>query len=73
MRLYLLGFASVDGLHDAFELISDSEWVASCLVEPQQHQIRFVAPEDRGEDLVHHIYQRGGLRWCSRHSVTPAK
>lgn len=73
MLLYLLGFSTLDQLHHAFELVSDSQAVASCLVEPRERRIRFLVPEDEGEELVQHIYQLGGLSWCSRHRMQEAR
>lgn len=67
MRIFLLRFSSLHHLHQAFERVSDSEWVVSCLVEPGTRTLRFLADREPGEALVEEIHALGGLAWCSRH------
>ena len=67
MRLYVLRFANAATLTRAFERLMDSERVASCMIEPQERRVRFLAPVDHAEAMLHHFYSEGGLTWCSRH------
>jgi len=69
LRVTLLRFTSPTAFSEAFALILDSDLVASCTAEPELAHIRFLAPARCAEALVHEIYQRAGLRWCSQHDV----
>jgi hypothetical protein len=69
LRVTLLHFTSLTAFSEAFALILDSELVASCTAEPELARIRFLAPARCAEALVHEIYQRAGLRWCSQHDA----
>ncbi len=69
MRVYVLHIDSPGLLTRAFDRILASSRVASCMVEPEQMRVRFLAPSDCADRLVERIYAEGGLRWCSRHDV----
>ncbi len=65
--VHLLRFSSRTAFLEAFALLVDSDLVASCTAEPDQARIRFLARGRRADPLLHQIYQRAGLAWCSRH------
>lgn len=69
MRVYVLQFASPDDLEHAFQVLSESERIENCLLEPEHSQVRFLAPAGAADRLVERIYLEGGLSWCSRHDV----
>jgi hypothetical protein len=69
LRVTLLRLATPTAFSEAFALILDSERVASCTAEPELARIRFLAPARCAEALVHEIYQRAGLSWCTHHDV----
>jgi hypothetical protein len=69
MRLYLVPLQRPDSTQRAFARVNDDPRVASCIVEPAQRRLRFLAPESLGEALVERIYQEGDLVWCSRHAL----
>jgi hypothetical protein len=74
MRLYVIRFANVVTLTRAFERLMDSERVASCMIEPQERRLRFLAPVDHADAMLHHFYSEGGLVWCSRHEeISPGE
>lgn len=69
MRLYLVLLRRPDGTRRAFARVNDDPRVASCIVQPAQGRLRFLAPESLGDALVERIYQEGDLVWCSRHAL----
>ena len=72
LLVYQLEFSEKGDLESAFELLIDEKGVTSCAVELEARTARFLAPETAGRALVERIYGIGGLRWCSRHAVSPA-
>ncbi|MAJ58481.1 MAG: hypothetical protein CBC48_00050 [bacterium TMED88] len=71
LLVYQLEFSEKGDLESAFELLIDEKGVTSCAVEIEARTARFLAPETAGRALVERIYGIGGLRWCSRHPVSP--
>jgi hypothetical protein len=69
MRVYVLRLENLGRLTRAFDRVLDASDVASCMIEPEHSQLRFLAPERRAEKLVEQIYNDGGLVWCSQHDV----
>ncbi len=69
MRVYVLRFATLSSLHGAFQVLAESERVATCTIEPELSRVRFLAPVRYADALVQRIYLEGGLAWCSRHDV----
>ena len=69
MRMYVLRFERARNLKWAFQVISESNFVASCAFEPRLCQVRFAAPSSEADALVERIYLDGGLVSCSRHNV----
>ena len=69
MRVYILRFEALGPLMRAFDRALESAHVTSCMIESEQSQLRFIAPEKAADDIVEHIYLDGGLVWCSRHEV----
>ena len=67
--LFRLHFDDADRLEDAYEAVGAEEAVVSCLIEPDPGHLFFVAEAGVGDALLEGIYARGGLRWCTRHSV----
>ena len=68
--VYVLRISSPDRLESAFSLVMECPDVASCMIEPDNHQIRFVAPLQHAKALIERIYLDGGLQWSSRHSIS---
>lgn len=66
--VYHLEFDEPDRLQAAFVRVSEHWEVASCMVEPEERRIRFLAPPVTAQALVEQIYADGGLRWCSSHA-----
>jgi hypothetical protein len=69
LRVHLLRFATWAAFFEAFTLLVDSNLVASCTAEPESARIRFLAPAREIDPLLHQIYLRAGLAWCSRHDL----
>jgi hypothetical protein len=69
MRVYVLHFASPGLMTLAFDRIIASDRVASCMVEPNEVRLRFLAPARVADALVQRVYLEGGLTWCSRHDL----
>ena len=67
MRLYLAILRGPAGVQRAFARVNDQDRIASCVVEPAQRRMRFLAPESLGDELMQRIYEQGDLVWCSRH------
>ena len=72
MRVYVIHFRSSAAFASAFDRVMDAEEVASCLAEPEYGRIRFLAPRKIADALVEHIYEDGGLVWCTQHDLTLA-
>ena len=70
MRVYVLQLESRAVLSRAFDRVMESDDVESCTVEADEMRLRFLAPTAYGDALVEHVYQDGGLTWCSRHDLT---
>jgi hypothetical protein len=70
MRVYVMQFESVGALRRAFDRLSESVHVGSCMIEPGLRRIRFLAPLPAAEALVHQVYLDRGMTWCSRHDFT---
>ena len=66
MRVYVLEFDTRDALSRGFARLLDDAHVEACSAETEKLRVRFLSPKDAG-DLVHRIYQEGGLRWCVGH------
>ena len=66
MRTYVMHFASSEAVSQAFELLMNSDCVASYMVEPEFRRLRFLASPECAEALVQLIYLDGGLTWCRR-------
>ncbi len=60
-------FVSSEALSQAFELLMNSDCVASCMVEPEFRRLRFLASPERAQALVQLIYLDGGLTWWRWH------
>ncbi len=58
-------FTSREALSYAFELVTDSDRLRSCMVEPEFGRLRFLAPSGRADALVERIYLEGGLSWSA--------
>jgi len=71
MRVYVLILRGAPALTRAFDRVMESRAVASCLIEPLQGRIRFLASREAADQLVERIYEEGGLTWCSQHDVKP--
>ena len=69
MRVYVLILRGAPALTRAFDRVMESSHVASCLIEPENGRIRFLAPAKAADELVEQIYAEGGLTWCSQHDV----
>jgi hypothetical protein len=69
MRVYVLRLDGKPNLQRAFAMISNAPDVATCTVEAQIRQVRFLAPADKADALVQRVYLDGGLLWCSRHDA----
>ena len=69
MRVYVLHFASPGQMTRAFDRILASDRVDSCMVEPNQARLRFLAPPRVADALVQRVYLEGGLTWCTRHDL----
>ncbi len=70
LLVFELEFTEKGQLQSAFGLLIDHDGVESCSVELDAMSARFMAAGGVGSALVERIYEVGGLRWCSRHSVT---
>ena len=70
MQVHTLYFTDASELTRSFSCLAASESVEDCLVEPDRLRIRFLAPAASAEKLVERIYLDGGLKWCSRSSVS---
>lgn len=70
MQIHTLYFTDASELTRSFSCLAASESVEDCLVEPDRLRIRFLAPVASAEKLIERIYLDGGLKWCSRSSVS---
>jgi len=70
LDVFVLRIRSPHRLESAFARVMESPDVASCMIEPDNHQIRFVAPVKHAEALIERIYLDGGLEWSSRHKLS---
>lgn len=68
--VFILRFEDRAATQCAFGLVSDDRDVASCVVEPEELRIRFVATKEIGVLLVERLYERTRLTWCTRHGLT---
>jgi len=68
--VFVLRFETAAAVEQAFGIVSDDRDVASCIVEPADRRIRFVATKQRGAPLVERIADRSRLVWCSRHGLS---
>lgn len=73
MRVYILNFGTIGSLTRAFDRVLECPDVGSCMIEADQSRLRFLAPAKVADSLVEHIYQDGGLLWCSRHDLVPGE
>ena len=69
MRVYVMEFASPAAFSRAFDVVMESDAVASCSAEPQGRCIRIVARSSDADALAERLYLDGGMTWCSRHDV----
>jgi hypothetical protein len=72
MRVYVLHFDGPSSLGRAFDVVLESPDASSCMIEPQQERIRFLAHKVAANALVERIYEDGGLVWCSRYDTFEA-
>ena len=68
-HVYILRFGNTADLTRAFDRILASVDVDSCVVDTERERVRFLAPTEPAQQLIEHIYQDGGLVWCTRHRV----
>lgn len=73
MRVYVLRIEGRSRLAQAFDHLMDHPEVASCSIEPEHSQVRFIAVRSAGDALVERIYQEGGLAWCTRHTFSTSE
>ena len=69
MRVYVMEFASPAAFSRAFDVVMESDAVASCSAEPQGRCIRIVAGSRDADALAERLYLDGGMTWCSRHDL----
>ncbi len=69
LDVYVLRIPAPRLLESAFAHVMACPDVASCMIEPDNHQIRFVAPLAQAQALIERIYLDGGLQWSSRHAL----
>jgi hypothetical protein len=69
MRVYVLHLDGPSALARAFDHVLESQDAASCMIEPEQERIRFLAPAGAADTLVERICLEGGLLWCSRYDT----
>ena len=69
IRVYVLHFESAAALSRAFERLSQSSRIGSCLVDAKQSRLRFRGPSQQADRIVERIYLEGEMTWCSRHDV----
>jgi hypothetical protein len=68
--IFVLRLESSGTLEAGFAKLLDSSDVSSCVIEPDNLQIRFVASAEVADQLIQKIYMRGGLVWSSRHALS---
>jgi hypothetical protein len=69
MRVYLMEFSSPGAFTRAFDVVMESDSVASCSAEPEDRRIRIVAGSRDADVLAERLYLEGGMTWCSRHDL----
>jgi hypothetical protein len=68
--IFVLRLESSGSLEAAFAKLLDSSEVSSCVIEPDNLQIRFVSFPKVADELIQKIYLRGGLVWSTRHALS---
>lgn len=71
--VFVLRFETPAAVEQAFPIVSDDRDIASCIVEPAELRIRFVATRERGAPLAERVAERCRLVWCSRHGLGSAR
>jgi len=69
VEIRVLRFADRSSLDRAFARVVECMDVVSCVIEPEESRLRFVARNDVAEPLLELIYADGGLVFCTRHPV----
>ena len=72
MYVHTIQFSSSAELGWAFEYLTSSAYVASCLANSEKLEIRFVASAGQAYLFIEQIYLRGGLTWCARSALGSA-
>ena len=72
MYVHTIRFSSSAELGWAFEYLTSSTYVASCLANTEKLEIRFVASARQAYLFIERIYLRGGLTWCARSTLRSA-
>ncbi len=72
MYFHTLRFSSSVELGWAFQYLTSSMYVASCLANSEKLEIRFVASAGQAYLFIEQIYLRGGLTWCARSTLGSA-
>ena len=67
--VFILRFERRSAAERAFGVLSENESVDSCIVDPGELRIRFLARKQDGPPLLEKIYDRGGMVWCERYPV----
>ncbi len=62
-------FVNPGAFSRAFDVVMDSDSVASCSAEPENRRIRIVAVSRDADALAERLYLDGGMTWCSRHDL----
>ena len=65
--VYELRFVGRPELSRAFDRVEADPDVVSCSFEVVPRRLRMLAGRASAERIVEHLYQEGGLAWCSRH------
>ena len=67
LRLFILHFEHRAAVERAFAVVADERAIGSCVVEPEELRIRFLATQKTGKPLLERVYEQGGLTWCRRY------
>ncbi len=69
MRVYVMEFVTPGAFSRAFDVVMETDAVASCSAEPEGRRIRIVAGSNAADALAERLYLEGGMTWCSRHDL----
>ena len=70
MFVFILSFEDRAAVQRAFAVIADVQAIDSCVVEPEEFRIRFLATKKIGSPILERIDRGGGLVWCTRYALT---